>query len=385
MYLFTAIPPAGEGSDRWVFGEDMEFCDLKAQYQAYKEEIDAAIQGVLASAAFINGPEVAALEAELARFAGVPHALACANGTDALYVPLLALGAGPGDEIIVPDFTFFATAEAVALTGAKPVFADIDPLTYNVTPETVAARIGPRTRGIIPVSLFGQMPDLEGIVRLAEAKGLWVMEDAAQSFGASFRGRRSCSFTPIAATSFFPAKPLGCYGDGGAIFVREAAMAERIRLLLNHGSSRRYRHEAVGVNSRLDGLQAAILRVKLRHFESELGHRDRMAGRYVSFLRKKAVLPRVREGHVSAWAQFTIRVRERDRVQSALQAKGIPTAVHYPLPLHAQPAFAGLGMGDGDCPEAARAAREVLSLPMHGLLSEDEVYQVCKALHEAID
>jgi UDP-2-acetamido-2-deoxy-ribo-hexuluronate aminotransferase len=327
---------------------------------------------------------VAALEAELAAFAGVPHVLACANGTDALHVALLALGVGPGDEIIVPDFTFFATAEAVALAGAIPVFADIDPETYNLTPETVAARFSPRTRGIIPVSLFGQMPDLEGLESLARPKGIWVMEDAAQSFGAAYRGRRSGSFTEIAATSFFPAKPLGAYGDGGALFVRDGKAAERIRALLNHGSTERYRHAAVGVNSRLDSLQAAVLRVKLRHFPSELENRQRAAALYTARLRGRVPVPIVREGHASAWAQYTIRVPDRDRVQAALRAKGIPTAVHYPLPLHAQPAFAHLRIGDEACPEAARAAREVLSLPMHGLMSEAQVDEVCRALVETL-
>jgi UDP-2-acetamido-2-deoxy-ribo-hexuluronate aminotransferase len=362
----------------------MEFCDLKAQYRAYKEEIDAAVQGVLASAAFINGPDVNALEGELARFAGVPHALACANGTDALYAPLLALGVGPGDEVIVPDFTFFATAEAVALTGAAPVFADIDPLTYNVTPETLEAKLTSRTRGIIPVSLFGQLPDMDGIARLAEAKGLWVMEDAAQSFGASYQGKRSCAFTAIASTSFFPAKPLGCYGDGGAVFAQDADMAGRIRVLLNHGSSQRYRHSAVGINSRLDSVQAAVLRVKLRHFESELRNRESAAAGYTARLRGRVQVPVIREGHSSAWAQYTIRVPERDRLQARLQAKGIPTAIHYPLPLHSQPVFAHLGIGDAACPEAAKAAREVLSLPMHGFMTEALVDEVSRAVAEAL-
>jgi UDP-2-acetamido-2-deoxy-ribo-hexuluronate aminotransferase len=324
------------------------------------------------------------LETELARFAGVPHALACANGTDAMHAPLLALGVGPGDEVIVPDFTFFATAEAVALTGATPVFADIDPSTYNVTPETVEAKLGPRTRGVIPVSLFGQMPDLDGIARLAEAKGLWVMEDAAQSFGASYGGKRSCGFTAIASTSFFPAKPLGCYGDGGAVFVRDAELAGRIRALLNHGSIERYRHIAVGMNSRLDSVQAAVLRVKLRHFEAELADRQRAADWYAARLRDKVQVPVVRAGHAAAWAQYTIRVPGRDRLQARLQAKGIPTAVHYPVPLHAQPAFARLGIGDGACPAAARAAREVLSLPMHGFLTEAIVDEISRAVLEAL-
>ena len=362
----------------------MEFCDLKVQYQAYKREIDAAIQVVLDSAAFINGPEVEALEGELSRFAGVPHVLACGNGTDALYVALLALGAGPGDEVIVPDFTFFATAEAVALAGATPVFADIDPETYNVTAETIAAKVTPRTRGIIPVSLFGQMPDLEGIGRLAQTRGLWVMEDAAQSFGAAFQGRRSGSFTEIAATSFFPSKPLGGYGDGGALFVRDGEKAQAIRTLLNHGSTERYRHTVVGVNSRLDGLQAAVLRVKLRHFETELSSRERAAARYGERLGKRVQVPVVREGHFSAWAQYTIRVQARAKVQAHLRAQGIPTAIHYPIPLHAQPAFAHLGIGDDACPVAAQAAREVLSLPMHGMLTETQIDAVCRALEEVL-
>jgi len=228
------------------------------------------------------------------------------------------------------------------------------------------------------------MPDLDAIDRLARQRGLWVMEDAAQSFGAAFRGQRSGSFTDIATTSFFPSKPLGCYGDGGALFVRDAGMAERLRALLNHGSVQRYRHEAVGVNSRLDSLQAAVLRVKLRHFDSELGHRRHAAIRYTERLRDRVQVPVVREGHASVWAQYTIRVQERDRVQARLAAKGIPTAVHYPIPLHAQGAFAHLKIGDDACPVASQAAREVLSLPMHGMLAESQIAAVCLALEEVL-
>ena len=362
----------------------MEFCDLKVQYAAYKTEIDAAIQSVLVSSAFVNGPEVKALEGELAAFCGARHAVACANGTDAIHIALLALGVRPGDEIIVPDFTFYATAEMVALAGAVPVFADIDPLTFNVTPETVERRITPRTRGIIPVSLFGQLPDLEGIGALAAARGLWVMEDAAQSFGADFRGRRSGSLTAVATTSFFPAKPLGCYGDGGAVFASGEETAAAVRVLANHGSTRRYHHDVVGMNSRLDSVQAAVLRVKLRHFESELRSRDRSAGLYTERLKGTVAVPTVREGNFSAWAQYTIRVEDRDRVQARLQEKGIPTAVHYPIPMHAQKAFAHLGGKDGDCPVAAKAAREVMSLPMHGMMTEDQIDTICRALKEAL-
>ena len=362
----------------------MEFCDLKVQYAAYKTEIDAAIQSVLLSSAFVNGPEVKALEAELAAFCGARHAVACANGTDAIHIALLALGVRPGDEVIVPDFTFYATAEMVALAGAVPVFADIDPLTYNVTPETLARRITPRTRGIIPVSLFGQLPDLEAIAALAAARGLWVMEDAAQSFGADFRGRRSGSLTAVATTSFFPAKPLGCYGDGGAVFAADEGTAAAIRVLCNHGSTRRYHHDVVGMNSRLDSVQAAVLRVKLRHFESELASRDRSAKLYSARLKGIVATPVVREGNFSAWAQYTIRVRDRDRIQASLQEQGIPTAVHYPIPMHAQKAFAHLGGTDADFPVAAQAAREVISLPMHGMMAEDQIETICMALKEAL-
>ncbi|HOX50378.1 MAG TPA: DegT/DnrJ/EryC1/StrS family aminotransferase, partial [Fibrobacteria bacterium] len=258
----------------------MEFCDLSAQYRAYKTEIDQAIASVIASSAFINGPDVKALEQELVDFSGASHVIACANGTDALQVPLMAMGIGPGDEVIVPDFTFYATAEMVALVGATPVFADIDPLTYNITVDTIRPLVNKRTKGIIPVSLYGQIPDLEAINTFAAEHGLWVMEDGAQSFGATRGGKRSTSLTALATTSFFPAKPLGCYGDGGAIFCSDEALAVKIRCICGHGQIKRYHHGMVGINSRLDTIQAAILRVKLRHFEKELGMRDQVAKWY---------------------------------------------------------------------------------------------------------
>jgi len=365
----------------------MEFCDLKVQYAAYKGEIDAAIQSVLASSAFINGPEVKALEGELAAFSGAAHVVACANGTDAIHAALLALGIKPGDEVIVPDFTFFATAEMVALTGAIPIFADIDPDSYNVTPASIERKITPRTKGVIPVSMFGRMPDLEGIGELARAKGIWVMEDGAQSFGAERGGRRSCSITQVATTSFFPVKPLGCYGDGGAIFTSDAGLAATLRSLVNHGSAKRYQHDAVGMNSRLDSIQAAVLRVKLRHFGDELKSRDRAAKMYTERLKGKVgkvAVPTAGEGGFSSWAQYTIRVADREKVQAHLQGRGIPTAVHYPIPMHAQKAFAHLGGRDADCPEASRAAREVISLPMHGMMTEDQIDGICRAVNEVI-
>lgn len=362
----------------------MEFCDLTAQYQAYKEEIDDAMASVIQSSAFINGPEVKALEAELCAFSGAKHAIACANGTDALQVPLLAMGIGPGDEVIVPDFTFYATAEMVALVGATPVFADIDPTTCNVTADTIRPRITPRTKGIIPVSLYGQMPDLEAIESLASQHGIWVMEDGAQSFGASRHGKRSTSATSLATTSFFPAKPLGCYGDGGAIFCSDPDLAAKIRILCNHGQVKRYHHGMVGVNSRLDSLQAAILRVKLRHFEQELLMRDQVAKWYTERLRGLVATPIVSEGNFSAWAQYTIRVQNRDKIQAHLQSKGVPTAVHYPMPMHRQQVFAHLGVQDDACPNATKASTEVMSLPMHAFLNEVQVEEIVAAIREAL-
>ncbi|HNY30983.1 MAG TPA: DegT/DnrJ/EryC1/StrS family aminotransferase [Fibrobacteria bacterium] len=362
----------------------MEFCDLSAQYAAYKTEIDQAMASVIASTAFINGPEVKTLEQELIAFSGAPHAIACANGTDALQVPLMAMGVGPGDEIIVPDFTFFATAEVVSVVGATPVFADIDPVTFNITVDTIRPLITKKTKGIIPVSLYGQMPDLEAISALAREHGLWVMEDGAQSFGATRNGSRSTSVTGLATTSFFPAKPLGCYGDGGAIFCQDEALAARIRVLCNHGQVKRYHHGIVGLNSRLDSLQAAILRVKLRHFQDELTARDRIATMYTDRLRGVVSTPVVDASCFSAWAQYTIRVPHREKVQAHLQSKGIPTAVHYPVPLHRQEVFAHLGITDDRCPNATLASKEVMSLPMHAFLTEAQIDEVTTAMKEAL-
>lgn len=362
----------------------MEFCDLSAQYLAYKTEIDQAMASVIASTAFINGPEVKALEQELVAFSGAPFAIACANGTDALQVPLMALGVGPGDEIIVPDFTFFATAEVVSLVGATPVFADIDPVTFNITVDTIRPLITKKTKGIIPVSLYGQMPDLDAIASLAREHGLWVMEDGAQSFGATRKARRSTSVTELATTSFFPAKPLGCYGDGGAIFCQDEALASRIRVICNHGQVKRYHHGVVGINSRLDSIQAAILRVKLRHFQDELVARDRVASLYTERLRGVVSTPVVGPDCFSAWAQYTIRVPNREKVQAHLQSKGIPTAVHYPVPLHRQEVFAHLGVTDDRCPIAAKVSQEVMSLPMHAFLTEAQIDEVAAAVKEAL-
>lgn len=361
----------------------MEFCDLKYQYNLYKEELREEMEKVLSSAAFINGPSVREFEEALASFCGIPHVIGCSNGTEALFIAMLALGVKPGDEVIVPDFTFIATAETVALLGAKPVFADILPDTLNIDPEDVRRRITPKTVGIIPVSLYGQCADMDEINIIAGERGLWVMEDAAQSCGALYKGRFSGNLSTAATTSFFPAKPLGCYGDGGAIFVQEAGLAEKIRKIVNHGQEVRYRHGMVGTNGRLDSLQAAVLLVKLRHFKEELELRNLAAARYTELLSTSVPVPKVLPHNRSVWAQYTVRVSSRDNVIAALKEKGIPTAVHYPVPLHDQKAFAYLGDTEPR-PVTEKASREVLSLPMHPFLSVEDQTRVTEALKAAV-
>ncbi len=388
----------------------MKFVDLGRQLEEYKSEIMAEIEEVLSTTAFINGPAVKDLEAQLAEYVGVSHAVGCSSGTDALILGLMALGVGRGDEVIVPDFTFIATAETVSLMGATPVFADVRPDTYNLDPDAIEALISERTVGIMPVSLYGQVADLHEINAIAERHGLWVMEDGAQSFGATYHGKQSCSLSTLATTSFFPAKPLGAYGDAGAVFTNDDALAAKMRMLLNHGQRSRYNHAIIGLNARLDTLQAAILKVKLRHFPEEIAARQRVADAYTEKLATAAhkpagpakgtpqattgsseatgqaqgvVTPTVLPHNTSTWAQYTIRVADRDRVRASLQEKGIPTSVHYPTPLHTQDAFAGLRSEEN--PEAAKAAAEVLSLPMHPFLTADEITTVADAVTAAVE
>ncbi|MBF0284924.1 MAG: DegT/DnrJ/EryC1/StrS family aminotransferase [Magnetococcales bacterium] len=365
----------------------MQFIDLQAQYRAYRDEMDAAMGAVVESARFINGPQVRELEEKLAAYVGVGHAVGMSSGTDALLAVLMAWGIGPGDEVICPAFTFIATAEVVALAGAKPIFVDVEPRTLNLDPELLDAAITPRTRAVIPVSLYGQCADFPAINAVAERHGLPVLEDACQSFGAMQGGRRSCGLTTAAATSFFPAKPLGCYGDGGMCFTNDGALAERLRVIREHGQTARYRHAVVGLNARLDTLQAAVLLVKIAHFDDEVAARQRVARRYIEGLSGAVEMPPIREGDQSIYAQFTVRVSDRERVIQRLTEKGVPTAVHYPLPLHRQPVFTGLEGGaasDEVLPVASRAAREVLSLPMHPFLTEAEQDEVIAALKEAV-
>ena len=359
----------------------MQFIDLAAQQARIKKQIDANIEQVLSHGQYILGPEVAELEDKLAAYCGAKHCIGVANGTDALQIALMALGVGAGDEVITPGFTYIATAETVALLGAKPVYVDIVEQTYNLDPAKLEAAITPRTKAIVPVSLYGQCADFDVINAIAARHNLPVIEDAAQSFGASYKGRKSGSLTTVSCTSFFPSKPLGCYGDGGAVFTDDDNLAAVIRQIARHGQDRRYHHIRVGVNSRLDTLQAAILLPKLTILEEEIGLRGRVAAVYAQELDKASIAAPFIESHnISAYAQYTVRVKNRDAVQTALKAAGIPTAVHYPIPLNKQPAVAS----DAVLPVGDWVAEEVLSLPMHPYMTEEQVRQVVGALAQAL-
>jgi len=334
---------------------------------------------VLDHGQFILGPEVAELEERLVAYTGAKYCISVANGTDALQIALMALGVGPGDEVITPGFTYIATAETVALLGAKPVYVDVDARTYNLDPALLEAAITPRTKAIIPVSLYGQCADFDAINAIASRYGVPVIEDAAQSFGATYKGRKSCNLSHIACASFFPTKPLGCYGDGGAIFTNDGEMAMVMRQIARHGQERRYHHVRVGVNSRLDTLQAAILLPKLAVLDEEIVLRQQVAARYAELLGGVGLqtMPFVEPHNVSAWAQYTVRVPSRDVLQKHLAEAGVPTAVHYPIPLNQQPAVEDrsvrLVVGDA-------VARQVLSLPMSPDLALEQQRCVADAL-----
>lgn len=357
----------------------MKFIDLAVQQARIKDKIDANIQKVLAHGQYILGPEVTELEEKLAAFTGTKHCISVANGTDALQIAQMAFGIGPGDEVITPGFTYIATAESVALLGAKPVYVDVCPKTYNLDPTKLEAAITSKTKAIIPVSLYGQCADFDAINAIAKKYGIPVIEDAAQSFGASYKGKKSCNLTTVACTSFFPSKPLGCYGDGGAIFTNDDQLAIVLRQIARHGQDRRYHHIRVGVNSRLDTLQAAILLPKLEIFADEVGNRQQVAARYAKHLTAAGIAaPIIEEHNTSAWAQYTIQVENRDAVQAKLQEQGIPTAVHYPIPLNKQPAVADSSVS---LPIGDAIAEKVMSLPFHPYMTEADQQKVVKALH----
>ncbi|WP_314186273.1 DegT/DnrJ/EryC1/StrS family aminotransferase [Aggregatibacter kilianii] len=357
----------------------MEFIDLKAQQERIKAKIDAGIQKVLTHGQYILGPEVTELEEKLAAYTGAKYCISCANGTDALQIAQMALGIGVGDEVITPGFTYIATAETVALLGAKPVYVDVDPKTYNLDVNKLEAAITPCTKAIIPVSLYGQCADFDAINQVAQKYNLPVIEDAAQSFGATYKGRKSCNLSTISCTSFFPSKPLGCYGDGGAIFTNDEELATVIRQIARHGQDRRYHHIRVGVNSRLDTLQAAILLPKLEILEDEILARNVVAENYNDLFNAAGIMttPFVEEHNRCAWAQYTIQVENRAEVQEKLKAQGIPTAVHYPIPLNKQPAVADAQVS---LPVGDRIAECVMSLPMHPYLTVEEQQVIVESL-----
>jgi UDP-2-acetamido-2-deoxy-ribo-hexuluronate aminotransferase len=362
----------------------MDFIDLKTQYRILKDEIDASIQRVLDHGQYILGPEVAEIEEKLCHYTGAKYCISVANGTDALQIAQMALGISPGDEVITPGFTYIATAETVALLGAKPVYVDIDSRTYNLDPAHLEQAINSRTKAIIPVSLFGQCADFDAINTIAAKHGIPVIEDAAQSFGSTYKGRKSCNLTTISCASFFPSKPLGCYGDGGAIFTNDDELAKVMRRIARHGQDRRYHHLCVGVNSRLDTLQAAILLPKLAVLDRELLARQYVADKYskqfgnhllqdVDLSSLSVVTPYIEPYNTSAWAQYTIQVSNRNSLQEKLKQASIPTSVHYPIPLNKQPAVADHSV---QLPIGDEVAQRVISLPMHPYLCDSSIQKI---------
>jgi UDP-2-acetamido-2-deoxy-ribo-hexuluronate aminotransferase len=361
----------------------MEFTDLKTQYQHLRDSIQARIQAVLEHGAYIMGPEVAELEERLARYTGAAHCITVASGTEALLIALMAIGIRPGDEVITTPFSFIATAEVIALLGARPVFADIEAETGNIDAALIEARITARTRAIMPVSLYGQPADMDEINAIARRHGLVVIEDGAQSFGATYKGRRSGNLSAIGCTSFFPSKPLGCYGDGGAIFTSDDGLAQAMREIRVHGQARRYTHTRIGVGGRMDTLQCAVVLAKLERFDWELQQRLRIGVLYHELFGSRIERIRLRPNRTSAFAQYTICVDDREEVQDFLRKLDIPTAVHYPLPIPMQPAYVRT-CSAAHIPAAAAMARRALSLPIGPYMSDDAVAQVANAVLLAI-
>jgi dTDP-4-amino-4,6-dideoxygalactose transaminase len=370
--------------------ENIPFIDIAAQRRRLGTAVDEAVGRVLTHCQFINGPEVAALEAALAAYSGAKHVVACASGTDALVMVLMAKGLGRGDAVLCPSFTFCATGEAVAITGATPVFVDVDEATFNIDAASLkrgiatAKRLGLKPRAVIPVDLFGLSADHDEVFAIAVAEGMFVLDDAAQAFGASYKGRRLGGMGLITATSFFPAKPLGCYGDGGAIFTDDAAFAEVLRSVRVHGQgSDKYDNVRLGLTGRLDTIQAAVLIEKLKIFDEEIAARNKVAERYARGLGNVVIVPRVGDGHTSVWAQYTIRLPEgtdRDAFAAALKAQGVPTAIYYPKSMHQQTAYKDYPVADGGLPASERLSSDVISLPMHAYLDEASQDRVIAAV-----
>lgn len=359
----------------------IDFAKLQYQYQLYKEEIDISIQAVLNKSNYIMGEEVSELEKSLEVFTGVKHAISCSSGTDALLLAMMSLNIKPGDEIITTPFTFVATAETIAFLGIKPVFVDIDEKTYNIDSSKIEEAITTKTKAIMPVSLYGQPADMEVIQKIADKYGLKVIIDGAQSFGSTYNGKTDSNLGDVSTTSFFPAKPLGCFGDGGAIFTNDSKLAEKMKSLRLHGQSKRYHHKHIGIGGRLDTLQAAVLNIKLKHYTKDLKLRQEVANNYTKTIDNLDVVkPFVEENCTSAWAQYSIRVKNREELQVKLKENGIPTAVHYPMPLHLQECFEYLGYNEGDFPVSELVSKEILSLPMNPYLTEEEIKYISTRL-----
>ncbi|MCK4973673.1 MAG: DegT/DnrJ/EryC1/StrS family aminotransferase [Sulfurimonas sp.] len=359
----------------------MNFIDLKAQYREYQAEIDREVLEVFSSAQFIGGEKLNSLEQNLALYTGAKHAIGCSSGTDALLLSLMALDIGPGDEVITTPFTFISTAEVIAFLGAKAVFVDINEESYNIDASKIKNVVTNKTKAIIPVSLYGQCADMDAINEIAKEFNIPVIEDACQSFGATYNDKKSCNLSTIGCTSFFPSKPLGAYGDGGAIFTDDDEIATKIRMLLNHGQNERYKHKYIGINGRLDAVQAAVLGVKLKHFDKEVKLRDEIGERYSDLLEEANVItPKIHESNKSVYAQYSIRVEDRETMVEKLTALEIPTAVHYPVPLHLQEAFKDLGYSEGDFPVSEKISSQIMSLPMSPYLTEAEQDFIVQAI-----
>jgi UDP-2-acetamido-2-deoxy-ribo-hexuluronate aminotransferase len=363
-----------------IKSDKIDFIDLKTQQRQIYPQLERRIQAVLNHGKYIMGPEIRQLEEKLADYVGVKHGIAVSSGTDALLIALMALGVGQGDEVITTPFSFIATAETIVLLGAKPVFVDIDPRTYNIDPSQIEAAITEKTKAIMPVSLYGQCADFDAINAIAEKHSLPVIEDGAQSFGATYKGQRSCGLSTIGCTSFFPSKPLGCYGDGGACFTNDDELAQIMLEIRVHGQDRRYHHARIGINGRMDTLQAAIVLAKMDIFPAEVAARTRIGDGYTTILQDIVTTPYIAPDNTSVYAQYTIQVDNRKSVLEKLKAQGIPTAVHYPIPLNLQPAFAHLNQTKGRFPVAEKIAERVLSLPMHPYLSEAEQIKICEII-----
>ncbi len=355
----------------------IDFANLQYQHSLYKEEIEEAILKVARNCNFIMGNEVQELEKSLEEFTGAKYAVTCSNGTDALLLAMMALDIKPGDEVITTPFTFIATAETIAFLGATPVFVDIDEKTYNIDPNKIEEKITSKTKAIIPVSLYGQPADIDALEQLKiKHSKLKIIIDGAQSFGSTYNGKTDSNLGDISTTSFFPAKPLGCYGDGGAVFTNDEELANKMKSLRLHGQSKRYHHKYIGMGGRLDTIQAAVLNVKLQYYSKDLALRQEVAKKYNSAFKikhSKLVLPFVEEGRTSAWAQYSIRVKNRDELQEKLKEVGIPTAVHYPMPLHLQECFLYLGYKKGDFPISEVVSQEIMSLPMNPYVTDEEI------------